>query len=457
MRELLVIAVPLVISAGSHAIMMFCDRLFLARYSEDAFAASLPASTMVWTLLSVPLGIIAYTTTFVSQYHGAGQRVMVRRSVWHALGAAFVLGGLQVAAAPLIVPVFSWFEHPPSIVAEEVTYFGVMVWLCPLRLIVAAYAAFFNGRGRTKIVMHVTIASCVLNTILDALLIFGLGGFPRLGIAGAAWGTVLSVGFNAAALLVAVLWENRSDHKLWKEAAVLDTELGSRMVRFGFPAGLQFLFDIGSFTIVVFLVGRISQEALGATNLAFQLNSMLFVPLIGLGQAVTTIVGHRVGEGDPQLAKRSVTLSMRLGLAWTIPFIAVFLAAPDWTLWPVREFASESLARYGSEMQILLWYVAAYSLFDLMALVYGGAIRGAGDTRFSLAVFIVINWGFMVLAMVTLESLHANSLYRAWMVITVTIGLLGVVFYYRYLGGKWTSMSVIEKSVIEKSVIETHE
>lgn len=453
-HELLIIAVPLVISAGSHAIMMFFDRLFLARYSDAAFAASLPAGTMLWSLLALPLGIIAYTTTFVSQYHGAGQRLMVRRSVWHATGAAIALGGLQVAAAPLITPLFGWFDHPANVVKQEVIYFEVMIWLCPLRLLVGAFAAFFNGRGRTKVVMYATIAACLLNTLLDAVFIFGMFGLPEMGIRGAALGTVISVGVNAAILVAAMLWENRADVRLWREAAAFDRELAGRMLRFGLPAGFQFLFDIGSFTVVVFLVGRISQEALGATNLAFQLNSLLFVPLIGLGQAVSTIVGHRVGEGDPELAKRSVRMAMYLGLAWTLPFIVVFLAAPEWTLWPIRAFASESLSRYGQQLHTLLWFVAAYSIFDLMALIYGGAIRGAGDTRFSLVVFIAVNWGAMVLPMALLEWTDSNTLLRAWTVVTATIGLLGVVFFARYVGGKWQQMSVIERSVIGETTDE---
>lgn len=428
--------------------MMFFDRLFLARYSDEAFAASLPAGVMIWTLLAVPLGIVAYSTTFVAQYHGAGNRVQVRKSVWQAIGASILFGiGIVLLSTPL-VDLFDSLGHTPDVAKEEKIYFSAMVWICPVRIFVAAIAAFFNGRGQTRTVMAGSLVGMVVNVVLDACLIFGLGPCPRLGILGAAIATVVAMIVNAIYLIVVLLFENRDDADLWWQAAVFDRELSFRMLKFGLPQGVQFLFDIGSFTVVVFLVGRISQEALGATNLAFQINSMLFIPLIGLGQAVSTIVGHRVGEEIPEVATRSVRLAMQLGIAWTLPFIVLFIAAPDWTLWPFHQFASESLARYGPQMPVLLWFVAAYSAFDLMAVVYGAAIRGAGDTRFSLWTFLFVNWGVMVLPLVFFESQGTNSLMRSWTVITLTIATLGVVFWLRYRAGKWKSMSVIEQVVI---------
>lgn len=447
LRELLVVAIPLVISAGSHAVMMFFDRVFLVKYSNVAFAASLPAGTVIWSMLAVPLGIVAYATTFVAQYHGAGNRLMVRKSVWHALGAAVIFGALLVVLGWPLGSLFESLGHGPEVAAAERAYFEVMLWICPVRIFVAAIAAFFNGRGRTKIVMTGSLIGMVANIGLDWMLIFGCGPIPELGIRGAGIATVLALAINMLFLLGVLIFENRHDRQLWAQAARFDTELAGRMLRFGTPAGFQFLFDIGAITVVVMLVGRISDEALGSTNLAFQLNSMLFIPLIGLSQAVSTIVGHRVGEDTPLLAKRSVRMAMWLGLAWSLPFLVAFVCAPRLVLQSIEVFAPGSLDPYASVMPTLLCFVAAYSVFDLMAAVYCGAIRGAGDTKFALYVFIVVNWGVMVAPLVVLELADANTLFRSWTVITLMIAILGIVFFWRYRSDRWTTMSVIEPDV----------
>ena len=147
---------------------------------------------------------------------------------------------------------------------------------------------------------------------------------------GAAAATAIATCGDLAVFLVAAIREEPGDRSAtWRATFGLDGELFRRMVRYGLPQGLQFLADLASFQVVIALVGRLGKPELVATNLAFQLNSLAFVPMIGLGRAVSTIVGHRVGEARVEDANATVMKSLAFGMAWMGTFVVAYFAFPD--------------------------------------------------------------------------------------------------------------------------------
>jgi MATE family multidrug resistance protein len=147
-------------------------------------------------------------------------------------------------------------------------------------------SCFYTGRGETHIIMYVNFLIAAVNIVLDYLLIFGAGPVPAMGIAGAGWATNIAyvVGTMACRALLSRPRETH-EYRFWQSRA-FDAELFRRMMRYGLPSGLQFLVDVAAFSMFIFLVGRISKESLAATNLAFNLNMLAFIPIIGFGTAV---------------------------------------------------------------------------------------------------------------------------------------------------------------------------
>jgi MATE family multidrug resistance protein len=449
LRELLRVAVPLIVSSGSQSLMHVTDRIFLTHSSVDAVAASLPAGVLFWAMLSLPLGTAVYTNTFVAQYTGAGKPERVAAALWQGVRFAIVCGLLLACCGPFASQLLSWTGHTGRVAEMEVQYFSICCYGGLPALLSIVCSSFFSGRGRTIVVMWVNIGAALFNALLAYLFIFGIGPFPEWGIAGAAWATNIA---NACSCTVFAVFAGYSmlkeGYPLWQTWR-FDRELTLRMLRFGLPTGVQYLVDIGAFLMFTVFIGRLGTPELAATTIAFNLNSLAFIPMFGLGTAVLTVVGRRMGEQRPDEAARTAWCAFAVASAYMGVFIMLYLALPHLMLLPYAPTEPETLAEFEKVRPIvvrLLRFVALYSYFDAMAIVFGSAIRGAGDSQFSLWWTFGTSWLLMVLP--TWWVVHTNGgLQNCWWAVSIYIMVLGVGFLLRFRGGRWRTMSVIEGDV----------
>ncbi len=445
LRELLRIALPLIVSAGSLSLMHVVDRILLNWYSMDALAASTPGGMLHWTLMSLSFGIAIYTNTFVAQYDGAGRESRVAASVWQASYLALAGGILLAVLCPWTARMTAWFGHPPEIQVLEQQYFTILSVGTAPALLSAVLSSFFSGLGRTRVVMVVNITISLLNGLVSWVLIFGRWGFPELGIRGAGFGTVIAE-ISGCLLFLAVINFGRDRGRYpfsvqWR----LDLALIRRMLRYGFPNGVQFLVDVGAYLTLIVIIGRIGKPELAATVMAFNLNSLAFIPMFGLGMAVATLVGRRVGEQRSTLAIRTTWMAFGLAVCYVLGWIVGYLFLPDLLLKPYAAYSDPSeFEQVRPVVTQLLYFVAMYSVFDAMAIVFGSAIRGAGDTRFSLYFTGLTVWLLMVLPVWILWN-SGGGLHACWTVVCVQIAVLGCGFLLRFRQGRWLSMSVIEE------------
>ncbi|MEO1997005.1 MAG: MATE family efflux transporter, partial [Planctomycetaceae bacterium] len=338
-----------------------------------------------FTVMSVALGLVTYVNTFVAQYEGAQRPDRVAASVWQGVYVAVFSGLALTACIPLAEMIFRSVGHAQAVQQLEVEYFSVLCWGCVPLLLSAVLSSFYSGRGRTRVVMVVNLATVGMNGVLDYCLIFGWGDIPALGMAGAAWATVCSK-------VIACVWfiglmlrsEERQSYRVWHYCQ-FDRELFGRLIRHGMPNGLQFLADILGFTLFLFLLGGLGVQQLAASNLAFNINSLGYIPMMGMGTAVMTLVGQRVGAGTPQLAVRTTWTAFWISGSYTLAFALVCVTLPDVVLYPYAYSSDpEQFAVVRGTVHVLLRYVAVFVFFDAMAIVFSSAVRGAGDTRFSL-------------------------------------------------------------------------
>ena len=446
-REVLRIGLPLVVSFGSTSLIHFTDRVFLANYSLEAIAAALPAGIVSFLFTCFFMGVAGYVNVFIAQYTGAGALQRVGASLWQgiyfSLGAAVFLALLYFIAEPL----FALSGHPPEVRVQEVIYFEILTLGAGLVVISTALSCFFSGRGLTRPVMVTNLIAAAINIPLDYMLINGVGPFPEMGIAGAAIATVSSL-LVMTLVFVALIFLPK-DHRQFGvlSARAFDRELFRRLMNFGLPGGVQFFVDIFAFTFFVFMVGRLGSIELAATNIVFAINTLAFLPMIGLSITASTMVGQALGANRPELAVFSADSGLRMTLVYMSAIVLVFILAPE----PLLSLFSNPKTQPGNHEAImrtgvvLLGFVAFYTMFDGFAIVLSGALRGAGDIKFVTATMAIASFCVMLLPVFVLVEFTNAGLYWVWTCAALYILTLTVVFWLRYRGGKWQEMRVIEQ------------
>jgi len=454
-REVLTVALPLVVSTISWTVMTFADRMFLNWVSETAMSAAFSSSVIWFAVFCLPMGICGYVNTFVSQYHGNYQPERIGPSVWQGIWIALIITPLAIVIVPLAPWIFSFTEHSVASTQQEVLYFQILCVGGPALMISTALSAFYSGRAKTWVVMVVDAAVSCVNLVLDYVWIFGYAGFPEMGIAGAGWATTTALWSKAFIYLVLFLRRENRISFFTLAGARFDRELFGRMLYYGGPSGVQVLLDVLGFTVFIVLMGRVGQMESAATTLAFSIASLAFMPIWGVSMAVMVLVGQHLGEDRDDLAAQATWTSLHISVAYIGCISMLYVFAPDLLLHGFFAGNTAPLAEQETLRTMaanLLKIVAAYNLLDATFMIFVSAVKGAGDTRFVMTVSVLMGILLGVLNWLTIDYWKLN-IYGCWATVSIWVCAMGVIFLLRFLGGKWRRMRVIEPHLIDRSAV----
>lgn len=447
--DVLRIAFPLILSSGSHSIQQFVDRMFLTWYSPEAIAAAMPAGLLSFTIMSVFIGTASYVGTFVAQYFGAKRDSEIGKAVWQAVYFSIGASVIVFLFVPLSDTMFGLTGHSEVIQRLESSYFRIMCYAGFITIGSAALSGFFNGTGKTWVIMWSHLIITVINIVLDYGMIFGHFGLPEMGIRGAAIATNIASGAGMILLIVMILRPKTSQRfgMLDKQNRQLDWDLFKRLLRFGLPSGLQFFLDLLGFSIFLLLIGRLGIIELAASNIAFNINMLAFMPMMGLGIATSILVGQCLGADDPGKARFSAYSATHISFTYMISIAVCYVLFPQLFLLPFGARSDpatfQPIYEYGI---ILLRFIALYSLFDTLNIVFSNALKGAGDTRFVMVVLVILSWALMVIPTFLIIVVLKWHWFIAWGFATTFVASCGIVFWLRFERGKWETMRVIETS-----------
>ncbi len=459
-RELLQTAWPLMLSTGLFSITLFVDRLFLFQYSDAAAAAAMSAGTLFWSVTCLPAGICGYTSTFVAQYLGVRRVDRAMHVVWQGCLLALALSPILVLLGLFSYRLFVAFGHSPELAKFEYEFFlGLVPGACAT-ILSSALVGLFAGSGRPIVLLYCDAIATATNVVLDYGMIFGNLGFPRWGVAGAAIASSISLSLKCILLAIFAYWYLRNNrfgawpidssvsNKL-RDIFKLDFPLMRRLIRFGWPAGVSVVAEAWSFAIIMMIVGNLGERPAAATTLALGVNVLAFIPLIGLGIAVGVLVGKYLVQSELATAQRVVQAALTIGVIYSGVFAVLYGLFPDQVMNvyaigndPVRFEAIKP------ELKPLLYFIAAYCVFDSFQVIFSGVLKGAGDTLFVLLGHAVAGFGTVGLAIVGQKLFGWDGLYYWWGVISVWVVLLAIIFTARYLHGGWKTKRVIEPDLL---------
>jgi len=392
------------------------------------------------------MGVANYVNSFVAQYMGACAFRRIGASLWQ--GIYFSLMASCVLALFYFVsePLFDLVGHSPHIRRLEVVYFNILTLGAGLVVLASAMACFYTGRGFTRTVMVVHAIGAAVNIPLDYCLINGVGFFPELGIVGAALATVTASATIVGILSVLIFCPaNRSKYDTWTGRA-FDRELFGKLMHYGLPSGIQFFLEIFGITFFIQMVGRLGDLELAASNIVLSIETLSFLPMVGFHVGTATLVGQAIGSGRPEDGTYATISALHITMAYMILVAVVFVVTPK-PLLNLFKAQHLTMAQYEEIINlgvILMRFVAVFCFFDALNLVFSGAIKGAGDTRFIMWTIGALSLGVMIAPMYVAVEILRAGLYTTWALATFYICALGIAFMIRYRQGKWKSMRVIE-------------
>ncbi len=441
-------AVPLIISCGSISLMNFTDRAFLMAWNLDAMTASMQGGMLFWSSVAIPTGIAVFATTFVSQYVGSGNFRRVGPVVWQGIWLGMLTLPVMLLLSPWLTEIFSLFNHEHNLIELEKTYYNILVWGVSASVGGEAAAAFFRGQGKMQVEMYVNLFCVALNVVLDYVMIFGKFGFPEMGLVGAAWATMISQWARFGLYILLMFWTDIQTHRFNVLGGMVpDWRLMGRLLYFGTPSSSYHFVDTVTFALFIIIIGGLGSVQAAATTIAFTMNALSFIPLVGIGIVVTSMVGNQLGDNRPDLARRATNTAAVMGLVYTGALGILFLAIPHVLLSPFEAYTDGAEFAEVYEVSIVLMrFIAFYLLFDCLSIVFSSALRGAGDTVFIMLVVLISAPLLPLCCFVGIRYFDLGVIW-CWIALTGSVFAYCGCFTPRYFGGKWESMRVIEKNL----------
>lgn len=381
---LMSMSVPMMLSMLIQALYNIVDSIYVARLGTDALTAVSLAFPLQNIIISVAVGIGVGISSAISIYLGAGKQTEANRtatigmalSVFHCL--LFVLLGIFATK-----PFLSLFTSKETVLTQACQYTYIVLCISFGCILQVAMEKIFQGIGEMKITMCLLSTGCIINIVLDPILIFGLFGFPSLGVAGAAIATV--IGQICAFLLYIVVYMRKTFAvSIHPKYLCFDKIIIKQIYSVGIPSSIMMTLP----SVLVSILNRIlitfSDIYVAVLGIYFKLQTFIYMPANGIVQGLRPIVGYNYGAGE----KKRVRLSIRYSLfcAFGIMFLGTLLSL----LIPSQIFALFDADAALSKAGVLaLRIISAGFLVSSIGIIYAGAFEGLGKGKQSLLISLL--------------------------------------------------------------------
>ncbi len=354
-------------------------------------------NSFVFIAMSLGIGFSTAITPLVAEADGAGNVADGKSALKHGLLLCTLLGFSLFGIILLAKPVMFLMKQPTEVVELAMPYLDLVAFsLVPL-IIFQAFKQFSEGLSQTKYPMYATVIANFVNIILNYLLIFGSLGFPKMGIVGAAWGTLIS-----RIIMVIFLWVLLKNKKKFQAYVTgfnfraIEKKVMKKIIDLGFPSALQMFFEVAIFTAAIWLSGVLGKNSQAANQIALNLSSMTFMVGMGLGVAAMIRVGNQKGLGSFKDLRRIAQSIFLLTLILEIIFAIAFVILKDWLPTIYLDLGDASNMADNTEVVLiaaqLILVAAVFQISDGLQVVVLGALRGMQDVRIPTMITFVAYW-----------------------------------------------------------------
>ncbi len=415
------------------ALYSLTDAFFLGKLGAAEIAAASVSFNFVIIMIVVGTGLSNAGTTLIAQARGRGEPEAAKRYLNQTAGFLILASlGLSLMGVALSGPLLHLVGTPSAVFAFALVYLRIIFLGLPFSYCYFILQASMTAAGDAFSPLRVHLFAVGANVILAPFLIFGLGPFPRLGVAGAAIATVTAQGLGAL-LSMRILARGRHGLRLSLKDMRPELRTLALVAKIGLPSSMGMAFEAIGFTVLQGLVNRFGPSAIAAFGVGNRIISMVSLPAAGIAGATTALVGHAIGAGDIDRAHRVVRASLLACVVFLVPPLLLSVA---WGGGLVRFFVDDPEAvRLGAVMfRIVSPSILVFGLF----IVLTGAFQGAGATRVIMTLSIVRLWAIRVplaWALVLLGGLGPVSIWYAMFASNAVVAFAG---FLHYRAGRWT-------------------
>lgn len=435
-REFWTMSWPLMLAMISSTLMMFVDRLFLSRYDPLALNAAASSGIAYYMFLVLPMSVATISEVLVGRLHGESRYREVGSATWQMVWFSCFIFPLFLLIG-LLGP--SLLFKGSGIVAQESSYFRMLMIFASFQCTTIALSGFFIGIGRVKIITLTAILGNLINIGLDYVLIFGAGSIPSYGIAGAAFATGISQLIQTLFLIAMIL--RKQDRETYRTShLVFYPHFFKEGLKIGTPSGLGHMVEVIAHFLFFRIVMSVGQSQMAIVAMVQSLYILFSFINDSACKAASAIASNLLGADVKGPLKKLLRSAFTLQGFYFVLVLSFFLLFPDFLLNLFLTDAENSILAFEGMREVFiaaLFFMSLFFLFDGFGWILMGFLTASGDTRFIFWTSLVVHWGAYVIPTVFLIGIGKGGADTAWSIIAGMSILNASIYFVRYKSGAW--------------------
>jgi putative MATE family efflux protein len=433
-RSMLVLALPVAFQQLITASLNMVDVLMVGQLGETSVAALGLANQIFFLLILFLFGVTSGMSIFTAQYWGKGDVENIRKVLGICLAIAVVVATAFTLAATLIPQtLMSLYTEDQEVIALGSEYLRIVGLSYVMMAITVSYISVLRSIRMVIMTAVVSVLGLGLKTLIAYLLIFGVGGFPALGVRGAAAGTAIGWSFECVLLLILVYALKTPLAANPLSFFTFSRPFAINVLQTSMPAAInEVLWSVG-FSSYNAVYARIGTDAIAAVNINATLEELMFVLFIGLGNACSVMVGNKIGEGKKDIAFDYAWRFMIIGVTVALLGGAFMFSMRERviSLYEISPSAADSLRG------LMLVFALSAWLKMLNFILFIGAMRAGGDTRYAMFTELFSVWGIGVPAALIGGFVLHLPVYGVYALVLLEEAVKAVIIARRFRSRKW--------------------
>lgn len=411
-----------------HVMVGLADSIMIGRIGTTPLAAAAFANSIFVVPMVFGIGMTMGLTPPIANADGEGRNDKAGGYLKHGL----VVNSLTALVIFLLVSVFSFFTshlgQETAVVQLADPYLLIITGsIFPLMLFLT-FKQFAEGLSDTRFAMVASLGANLLNIFFNWLLIYGNWGFPELGLNGAGYATFVARILMAVAMLIYVFRTPKfKEYIRYYKTTVWHRSYFSKLLKIGFPSGLQYIFEVSAFAVAAIITGQISAEALASHQIAISLASLSYMAATGIGAAAAVRVGNQLGAKNYSVMRAAGRSCLGMALVFMALCGLVFFVGRNY----FPQFYTDDLEVIRIASQLLIVAVV-FQLSDGTQVVSLGALRGMGEVRLPTYITFFSYWIMGLLPAYLMGITFEMGPLGVWYGLALGLTVAAVLLYWRY-------------------------